>query len=262
MEWYRISAIVLRHLMQIPRDFGKLSNIFYWPLIDLVIFGFTSVWLKNIGVMTAELETVVIAGIVLWQIIVRVNLEISGSMLEEIWSHNMNNLFASPVTLAEWMSSSVVLAFVMTIFVVGYVGCFAWLVNSFVLFNLGWVLVPLIISLFASGLAMGFLAAAILVYYGARIQTLVYMMGFLFMPLSGVTYSLDILPMIMQKIALCLPMAYTFKMLRVFVIDGTIVWTFFAQAMILNSIYLVAALYFFRYMFEKSRAKGLARLVD
>lgn len=262
MKWYRIWAIIVRHTLQIPRDFGRLSTLLYWPVIDVLLFGFTAVWLKSTGVMSTQLETIIIAGIILWQILVRTNLDISGSLLEEIWSHNMNNLFAAPLTLLEWITAVIIFSFMTSIFVTVYVGIFSWFVYSFSLLNLGLLILPVFISLFLSGLALGFLASSVLVYYGARVQTLVYMMGFIFMPVSGVSYSLDVLPVYAQYVARLLPMSYTFEVIRIYIMNNTIAWTIFAQAMALNLMYCAVILILFKFMFEKSRAKGLSRLID
>lgn len=262
MKWYRIRAIVLRHVIQIPRDFGRLSTLLYWPIVDMFIFGFTTVWLKDMGVMSSQLETIVLSGIILWQIVVRANLDISGSLLEEIWSHNMNNLFAAPLMITEWICAVVILASIMTILSACYVGLCAWFFYSFSLLSLGIVLVPTFISVLFSGIFMGFFASSFLVYYGARVQTLVYMMGYIFMPLSGISYSLDILPAFVQRIAYALPMSYTFEMVRMYVMQEVIVWQLFSRAMLLNGIYCGLSLIFFVSAFEKSRSKGLSRLVD
>jgi ABC-2 type transport system permease protein len=111
-------------------------------------------------------------------------------------------------------------------------------------------------------MAMGFLAASVLVYYGVRVQSLVFMMGYLLMPLSGVSYELDVLPKAAQYIASLLPMSYIFEFMRLYILKSVISWNLFGIVTVLNVIYFSASIACFNYMFEKSREKGLARLVD
>ncbi len=262
MKWYRIKTIILRHLLQYPRDLGRLSMLFYWPLIDIVIIGFTIVWLKNMNAISENLERVTLASILLWQVIVRSNLDISGNLLEEIWSHNMNNFFSTPITLAEWMMAMIILSFNLSLLVFVYIGFLSWLFYSFNVLSLGWILVPIFLQLYISGMAMGFFAASVLVYFGVRVQSIVFMMGYLLMPLSAVSYELNALPTTARYIAHLLPMSYIFEFLREYILNSVFNWQLFNSALALNCIYFSASLLCFYYMFEKSREKGLARLVD
>lgn len=262
MKWFRIKAVILRHLLQYPRDLGRLSMLFYWPLIDIIIIGFTMLWLKNMNAISENLEKVVLSSIILWQVIVRSNLDISGSLLEEIWSHNMNNFFSTPITLAEWNVAVIFLSFGLSLLVFGYISLLSWFLYSFNILSLGWILVPVFLQLYISGMAMGFIAASILVYYGVRVHSLVFMMGYFLMPLSGVSYELDVLPQVAQYLAYLLPMSYIFEFMRLYILKSVLAWNLFGMVTILNIFYFSASIISFKCMFEKSREKGLARLVD
>ena len=50
----------------------------------------------------ANIITPILTGLILWQIVFRVNLEIGKGLFEELLSHNVVNLFSSPLTRTEW----------------------------------------------------------------------------------------------------------------------------------------------------------------
>ena len=43
----RVYAIVLRYLYGIPSDVPRLFDIFFWPLVDLFVWGFLTVYLAQ-----------------------------------------------------------------------------------------------------------------------------------------------------------------------------------------------------------------------
>ena len=87
-----------------------------------------------------------------------------------------------------------------------------------------------------------------------------WMMAYLFAPFCAVYYPLSSLPIWSQWIAYCLPMTYIFEGMRSILFNHTFSWHMFVISMVLNIVFLAASLVFFKYMFEKSREKGLGRL--
>jgi ABC-2 type transport system permease protein len=107
---------------------------------------------------------------------------------------------------------------------------------------------------------MGFLSAAIIVFYGKRVQMLAWMMAYIFAPFSAVYYPVEALPSWGQYIAKVLPMSYTFEGMRQVLNNQTFSMPMFTISIALNIVYLALAVLLFKFMFEKSRDKGLARL--
>jgi len=57
-----------------------------------------------------------------------------------------------------------------------------------------------------------------------------------------------------------LPMTYIFEGMRKVLSNGLFSWRDFGMNILLNFVYLVGTMCLFWFFFEKSRAKGLARL--
>ena len=89
---------------------------------------------------------------------------------------------------------------------------------------------------------------------------LAWMVAFIFAPFSAVFYPLHVLPQWAQGIAWCLPTTYVFEGMRSILSSGYFPVHYFWISLLLDAVYLAIALAVFRFAFEKTRAKGLARL--
>jgi ABC-2 type transport system permease protein len=127
-------------------------------------------------------------------------------------------------------------------------------------FSVGWAFIPFAVSLLIFGWSLSFLASSMIIYYGHKVEMFAWMIAFVFAPFSAVFYPLHILPIWAQTIALCLPTTYIFEGMRAIIANGTFPAHFFWLSIGLNIVYLAASLVIFKWMFEKTRAKGLARL--
>lgn len=262
MEFYRVWAITLRHLRHILHDFSRLTVIFYWPFEEIILWGYSGVWIQNDQGGMSHLGLSLLIGAVLWQITVRANYDISLNLLEEISSYNVSNLFSTPLELSEWVLAAILLACITLGIMILFLSAVVWFLYSFSLISLGLGLIPIIFCLFLSGLSIGFFAASLLVYWGVRIEALVYMIGWVFAPFSGIYYSLEVLPHWAQLVARCLPMCYVFDALRTVIETGIVPTATLLVSLQLNILYFFAALFLFKVMFERSRNEGLARLVS
>jgi ABC-2 type transport system permease protein len=256
----RINAMILRHLYMVPRTLESWAESLYWPVVDLVIWGLTTRWVEASPGSVPRLALIVLTGVVFWQVVWRANYEISVNLLEEFWNQNLVNLFATPLSIWEWSISLVVLGLIKNVLtlIVGIGG--VWLLYRLNIFEVGWMLLPFLFSLMMSGWFMGFTSSALIVYYGRRLQSLAWIIGFALAPLSAVFYPLSTLPGWAQRIAVTLPMTHVFEGMRQILRGGPLPFSALWLSLALNGLYLSLSILFFGWMFERSRAKGLGRL--
>lgn len=262
MSWTRIWAIVLRHLYLFPKSFDRLTDMLYWPIMDIVLWGFTTRWLQQQGGGggVQNIALVVLTALVFWQVVWRTNYEVSVNLLEELWSANLVNMFATPLKPIEWVFALMTIGFLkMFVSVVVGVGA-VWLLYSLNIFSIGWVMIPYIALLMFSGWFMGFLGASLIMLGGTRVQTIAWTMGFLFAPFSAVYYPLTVLPHWAQVVAHALPTTYVFEGMRRILLNGVFSWEYMLKSLVLSLIYLIVAICFFLWACEKSREKGYVRL--
>lgn len=260
MEMYRIRAVIRRHLLQMFKDLSAMFDIVYWPLIDIVIWGFTSQWMQESSSSSFAAGPMLLSALILWGVVWRSNVDIALSFLQEMWSQNVVNLFSTPITIAEWIVGVMTLGVMRSAFVFFYTAAIVWLFYGWNILQIGALLPVYCVLLVFSGWVVGFFVAGILARYGQRYQTFVWAIGWLFSLIGTVFYPLHILPHWFQIVCKAFPLMYVFEALRAHIQDGVIMSHYLVIAMVLNCLYLALALSFFKYMFNRSRVYGLAHL--
>ena len=99
MKGHRIVALVVRHL-SLSRRGLPIMEIFYWPFLDLVIWGLSTMYF---GEMSADagFVTFFLGALILWDMLFRSQQGITISLPSRSWARNLMNLFASPLSPAD-----------------------------------------------------------------------------------------------------------------------------------------------------------------
>lgn len=260
MKLHRIIAVMFRHLYAFSRNFDRLTDSFYWPVLDIVLWGLTSVWVQKSQAPVSNFILVLLTGLVYWQIVWRANYEISVNLLEEFWNQNLVNLFSTPLRLSEWIAAVMLIGLVKMLISIGVGVGAVFILYHLNILSVGWMTIPFFALLLMSGWILGFLGSSFIVYYGQKVQTIAWTMGFLFAPFSAVYYPVDVLPKWVQFISRLLPTTYVFEGMRMILATGTAPYDYLFKSIGLTVLYLSCAIWLFCTMFEKSRAKGLGRL--
>ncbi|MBF8263463.1 MAG: Uncharacterized protein HW387_1128 [Parachlamydiales bacterium] len=254
----RIGAVFLRYFYTIT-GLHQITELFFWPLIEILLWGLTTVWLQQQQDMP-NLALIILTALIFFQIITRAANDISVSLLQEFWNRNLSNLFSTPLTEVEWALGTILLSFCKIIIGLSFGALVVYLLYALNVFVVGWYFLPFAASLMLSGLALGFLSACVIIRWGQKLEMLAWMMAFFFAPFSAVFYPVDSLPMWAQTISWCLPMTYVFEGMRQVLLNGVFCLNDFLISLGLNAIYLAGAVFLFKYSFKCSRVKGLARL--
>lgn len=257
MKMYRVWAIVVRHLYNFRRSYDRLADSLYWPVMDIIVWGLSSKWMQETSHSYDNMALIVLTGLVFWQIVWRSNYEITVNLLEEFWNQNLANIFSTPLQIGEWILAVMFIGLVKN-FLTIIVGVGAvYLLYSLSILAVGWWLLPFFFLLLISGWFIGFFTAGLIVYYGQKIQTLAWTMGFIFAPFSAVYYPLETLPNWAKNISMLLPMTYIFEGMREVLKTNTFSMVNLSKSIFLNILYLCLAITFFIFMFNKRKEKGL-----
>lgn len=254
----RLYAFGLRHTFPLRRDFDLLSDMLYWPMIDVLVWGITSQWLGS-GDGKASVIGAILTGLILWNIIWRSQSEVSRNLIDEIWNNNLVNLFTTPLSLGEWIMGVIGLSLMKMTFTVTLISSMIFLLYKVSIFTLGWWLVPFFIGAAMSGWWIGFIAAGIVIRWGPKVQTVVWTLPGVLLPFSVVFFPLALLPTFLQPISRLLPTTYIFESMRSLLATGHVDWRYIAMSYVLNLIYLAGALIWFKRSFRHSLSLGLGR---
>ncbi len=214
MRLQPVAAILLRQWYLLRGSPVRALPMFAWVGIDMVLWGFISRFLNTVSAAGINFTAVFLGAVLLWDLCGRVMQGLTTAFLEDVWSRNFLNLFASPLTISEYVSG-LVLASISTS-VVGLAVMLALAVPVFGLsfIALGAHLLLFLAVLYGFGVALGILASAMVLRFGPASEWLVWPIPALLSPFCAVFYPLSVLPGWMRGIAHALPPSYVFEGMR------------------------------------------------
>jgi ABC-2 type transport system permease protein len=255
----RIGALLLRYLYLYRRSLARAMEIFFWPLMDLLVWGFVTAYLERLAAPRGALFLV--GGVILWDVFYRSQQSITLSISEEIWVRNLINVFITPIRVSELLAATCLLGVLRACVSAGVLGILAWILYAFRLIAIGPALVPFLASLLLFGWAVGMFTIGLILRFGHAAEALIWGIPFLIQPFSAVFYPVDVLPPCLRAAARLLPSTYVFEGMRDALRTGRADPRALAAAFALNLLYLALAALFFGWMLARVREKGfLAKL--
>lgn len=258
MSISRIRGVFYRYFYTL-KDIHQLSDLFYWPLVDILLWGLTSLWIQKQN-NVPDLPLILMTALIFWQITWRGAIGISFHLLQEFWHRNLVNLFSTPLRLSEWICGTMLLSICKLIVSVVFGSLVVYMLYSLNVFSIGWAFIPFAVSLYLFGWSIGFLSSGLVIYWGHKVEMFAWMLPFLFAPFSAVFYPVDALPQWAQYIAWSLPTTYVFEGMRQLLGGAPFPAAYLFISFVLNFLFLFLSIGFFAWMFRKSLVKGLARL--
>jgi len=257
LKIHRIFAIALRHLYLYKRSPSRLMEIFYWPLLDLLVWGFITIYLEQLQGTLPNFVAFFLGALILWDILYRCQQGISVSFLEEVWSRNLLNLFVSPLRPGEFLIATMLISVFKLLSAALVTVVLAWLLYSFNVFLIGFSLIPFVLNLIFLGWSIGILTTTLILRYGQKAEILAWGLAFLFQPVSAVFYPVSVLPTVLQKIALFIPATHVFEGMRSVLRNEGLPIEHLVWAFGLNALYLMASLFLFYHVFTIVKQRGL-----
>lgn len=237
----RIAALVLRYLLLIRRDYSRVVDLVYWPMLDIAVWGLFTFFIWRSDLQIPGALAMLLGGAILWNVFLRAAQDVSVSFLDDVWARSIVTTFASPLTFGEFGASVMVVGLVKVAMSILVMSATAWVFYAFDLLTLGWALVPFAANLVAFGWTLGLLALAIIVRFGGRWQILAWSLPFTVMPVSCAFYPQGVLPPTLRTIAGALPTTHVFEGMRAVLLEGRVSWAQLGWATALNLLYLSLA---------------------
>ena len=159
----RIYAMALRYLYLLRRSPMRIIELIYWPFMNLAVWGFITVYLRSNTFGITQAAGLFLGAVVLWEILIRSNLGMTVTFVEEFFSRNLGHLFISPLRPYELLIGCMVTSFVRTL--VSMLPAVLILVPLFgySIFSLGAPLIAFYLILSMFGWAFGMFIMAILI---------------------------------------------------------------------------------------------------
>jgi len=232
-------------------------EIFYWPFLDLVIWGFITLYLARYQSEIPGFVTFFLGALILWDMLFRSQQGITISFLEELWARNLMNLFASPLKPSEFLAATMAMSIFKVTCVSIVMAICALLFFSYNVLTTGLWLVPFVFNLVLTGWVIGVFTTSLIMRFGQEAEVLAWSMVFLFQPISCVFYPMEILPGWLKPVAWGNPAAHVFEGMRAVLSLGEPPLVNLAWAVGLNGLLLVAVVAWFYRTFAYCKDQGL-----
>ncbi len=209
-----VAGILLRQFYLLRGSPVRSLPMFAWVAIDIVVWGFITRYLNSMAAGRFNYVPSLLGAVLMWDFFTRIMQGVSTAFLEDVWSRNFLNLFATPLTISEYLSGLVITSVGTSAVGLAVMLVLATAVFGLPFFSLGILLVPFLLVLFGFGIALGILASGLVLRLGPASEWLVWPMPALLSPFVGVFYPLATLPRWMQDIGHLLPPSYVFEGMR------------------------------------------------
>src|SRR6187551_2231657 len=103
----RTFAIVLRHFYLVSGSPARVLPLFAWVAIDMILWGFITKYLNSVSGAGFDFVPVLLGAVLLWDFFTRVMHGVTMAFFEDVWSRNFLNIFASPISIAEYLTGLV-----------------------------------------------------------------------------------------------------------------------------------------------------------
>ncbi|MEN9560783.1 MAG: hypothetical protein RIQ56_56 [Candidatus Parcubacteria bacterium] len=249
-------ALFLRYWYLLLSTPQRLVQVFIWSAFDIVLWGFVTKYLGEFGVSGINFTTILLGGLVFWQLITRIQQGFIMVFLEDSWMRNFLNLFASPISFFEYLLGLTISSLSTSVLAVGFgFLAAAWLFGMQIPIVVGpIVLISLILSLFA--ITLGMISSALVLRFGPTAEWFAWPIPAMIQPVVGVFYPISVLPGWAQGIAAYLPPAHAFEALRAMIDQQHIDFGPLFFAVLLATGYLLLAGLFFQRVYKWSLRTG------
>lgn len=253
----RVLAMVARYTLLLKNSWTRIFEIMYWPTIQMVLWGFISMFLQQNSSWVARAAGVLIASVILWDVLFRGQLGVSVSFMEEMWSRNLGHLFTSPLRPVELACALMTMSLIRTLIGTLPATLLAIPLYHYNIYTLGLPLIAFFVNLMIFGWAMGLALSGVILRYGQSAESLAWLAIFLIAPVSAIYYPVSVLPVWLQWVAWALPSAYVFEGMRAVLFDNVVRFDYLAYAALLNVLYMILGILAFLYAVLLARRRGL-----
>lgn len=253
----RAAAIVIRQFYLLRGSPARILPMFAWVAIDIVLWGFFTRYLNTVASGGINFVPALLGALLLWDYLTRVMQGVTTAFFEDVWSRNFLNIFATPLSIAEYVGGLVISSVATSLVGLVVMLALATFVFGLSFFAYGVLIVPFLLVLFLFGIALGIFSCAIVLRLGPAAEWLIWPIPAMLSPLACVFYPLSALPRWLQMLARLLPPSYIFESMRGIVRGAGASWIALAVSGGLALFYILLSGIFFTRIYNYVVRSGL-----
>ncbi len=252
-----IAGLLVRQFYLIRGSPVRMFPMVTWVAIDIVLWGFITRYLNTVSGSGVNFVPTLLGGVLLWDFCTRIMQGVTTAFLEDVWSRNFLNLFASPLSISEYIMGLVITSVATSIIGLLVMLLLATAVFHLQFFSMGLPLLGFLMILFVFGISLGIFASAMVLRYGPASEWLVWPLPALLSPFAAVFYPVAVLPMWMQWVSLALPPAYVFEGMRALLAGHAFPHVALLEGSFTALLQLFLAAYFYARVYRHAVRTGL-----
>jgi ABC-2 type transport system permease protein len=259
MRWYKIDALMKRDLKILRRSKFRLVELFYFPLTTIVIWGFFSIFTREVSIETGIM---VLAVNVFWSFAHLSQFTVNIQMNQDFWSGSFRQVMASGFTRFEYIFARILSSTISSIGVMVYMLVIASFFGLTIFFSQPGITIALAGITLLGSISLAIVVSALILYLGREYAFLAWTLIEGFILLSAPVYSVDILPPVLQQVAYVMPFTHIFIGVRQLISTGTMDLLLLQMGLLIVLVYLVVSIPIYFYSFKRATKNGTLSRMD
>ena len=252
-----IAGLVLRQLYLFRSSPFRVLPVVLWVAIDVVLWGFMTRYLNSVSAGGVDFVPTLLGGVLLWDFCTRIMHGVSTAFLEDVWSRNFLNLFASPLSISEYIAGLVITGLITSLLGLLVMLAIADWVFHLEFVSLGASLAAFLILLIVFGITLGICGSAVVLRLGPASEWLIWPLPAIFSPFCAVFYPLGVLPSWMRTISRVLPPSYVFEGMRMLLAGHALPGRLLIVGGMISTIQLGLSAVFYGHVYRHAVRTGL-----
>lgn len=156
--------------MLLRHDLAKVIDTFYWPIIDIVSWGFMTIYISKNQSSSLNFVVILLSAIILWTIVYTVARDVAVCFLDDMWDRNIVNLYCSPLKPLEFLMASFIITVSRVIITITVISFVAYLFYSFNILMMGIYFGLFFLILVIFSYAIGIFATTLILKFGPGVE--------------------------------------------------------------------------------------------
>jgi len=212
-EINKIWAFAARSLLVNRRNVFAIFEMLFWPGVAIFSVGLLTRFLE----LNPETVTFVLIGAVSMNTIQIAQLDLSYSLLYDVWSKSLKHEFIAPIRLGHLLCGAGLVGLIRGLLVFAAMGFLSiWLFDM----DLGRpgfaALLAFLTGIFLNAAIIGILVLVLVLRFGHRAEVAAWAFSYLLLLLCGLYYPVSVLPAGVRELALFIPLTYFLDYFRHF----------------------------------------------
>jgi ABC-2 type transport system permease protein len=241
-----------RNLIFAKRNIFAFTEILFWPMVSLISIGLMGSFLQ----IKENFLNFVMTGAVTAGVLQVTQLDVSYSMLYDIWSKSTKHTFLAPCSHVHYIIGSWLIGVIRgsVVFVLLY--AFSSYFFHFSLPPIGRVAV-FAAGVFLNALIIGMMVCFLILLFGQRVDIAAWMFATLLMLICGIYYPVNYLPEVFVFIAQLVPLTFFLEYLRSFYGFEPLFSHSLLKGFLESFVYIALFFVLLNKAYEKSRKTGM-----